>query len=200
MTESDFIMKSRVDEGHRNPYIAIEEKMYEMLSACTEESVFSASKIQEAVAAAVAVLQEADATDNVMECRGRKKIIQLLGGHDNYEVCSWFDKIRKKLGSLAKDLLRLMVCFLYGLADIALFSSYGKGASFYRMIKAHLQEKIPSMSMFQKAVKWFEGWRVEVLAWKNKRAEEEKHRLWEKLCQKIKEELLRLEPQFAMAY
>lgn len=201
MEDKELTMKPCVEvKGTPSQYISIEEKLFEVLCTITKESVFSVSKIQEAIAAAVAVLQKEDAADDSVKHRGRQKVMQLLGCYKDSEVCSWFDKIRKRLCNCTKDLLRLMVCFFCGLADIVLFRSYGRGACFYRMIKAHLQEKIPSMSMFQKAVKWFKGWRVEVLSWKNKKAEEGKHRLWERLCQKIKEELLRLEPQLAMAY
>ena len=187
----------------RSAFTALSVKLLEKIiaeSLVQKESVVSESKIQEAIAAAMAVLQEGDAEDDIMERRGRKKITQLLGCYRNIKVCSWFDKIRNKLKRFIDSLKELLTCFFCALFDITSSDSYGKETCFYEMIKAHLQEKIPSMSMFQKAVKWFKGWRVEVLPWKNKKAEEGKHRLWERLCQKIKEELLRLEPQLAMAY
>ena len=198
--ELKFTVESCVEES-RNTYISLfAEKFAESLVLMEKEPVFSVSKMQEAVAAAVAVLQEADAEDDIMERRGRKKIRQLLGCYRNIKVCSWFDKIRNKLKRFIDSLKELLSCFFCALFDITSSDGYGKETCFYEMIKAHLQEKIPSMSTFQKAVKWFKGWRVEVLSWKNKKAEEGKHRLWERLCQKIKEELLRLEPQLAMAY
>ena len=198
--ELKFTVESCVEES-RNAYISLfAEKLAESLVLMEKEPVFSVSKMQEAVAAAVAVLQEADVEDDIMERRGRKKIRQLLGCYRNIKVCSWFDKIRNKLKRFIDSLKELLTCFFCALFDITSSDGYGKETCFYEMIKAHLQEKIPSMSTFQKAVKWFKGWRVEVLSWKNKKAEEGKHRLWERLCQKIKEELLRLEPQLAMAY
>ena len=77
-------------------------------------------------------------------------------------------------------------------------SPHGKATCFYEMIKAHLKEKIPSKSSFQKAIKWFRGWRKEVVAWANKQKEEMKHSIWEKLHNLIMNELPQLAPQLVV--
>ena len=130
------------------------------------------------------------------EHQGRKRVQQLLGHFRNGTVCSWFDAIRVKLKRFIESLKELMVCFFCALFDLSKNESrHGRAACFYDMIKAHLKEKIPSRSTFQKALKWFKGWRKEVLAWVNRKAEEEKHRIWEHLHRLIMLELPRLEPR-----
>ena len=129
--------------------------------------------------------------------RGRQKVMQLLDGYENKKVCFWFDKVREKLKLFIESMKQLLVCFFYTLFQVAkLGDGYGKETCFYEMIRAHLQEKIPSKSMFQKAVKWFRG---ETGGWINKNAEKRQRSVWEKLCKKIKKWLQALEPQFAMA-
>ena len=129
------------------------------------------------------------------EHKGRRRVEQLLGGYSNSKVCSWFDLIRARLNRFIESMKQLMVCFFSALFDLSKHESrHGRAACFYDMIRAHLKEKIPSRSTFQKALKWFKGWRKEVLAWANRKAEEEKHRIWERLLCLIKGELLRLEP------
>ena len=131
--------------------------------------------------------------------RGRNKIKQLIGGYENNKICSWFDIIREKFKLYINNLTELMVCFFCSLFEIrTLESRHGKAVCFYEMIKAHIKDNIPSLSMFQKSLKWFNGWRKEVVSWINLKAEEAKHRIWEKLKRLIKNELLQLEPQLAI--
>ena len=93
----------------------------------------------------------------------------------------------------------MMVCFFCALFDLDKSETrHGRATCFYEMIKAHLKEKIPSKSLFQKSLKWFKGWRKEVISWKNRIAEEEKHRIWERLYRFIMDELPRLEPRLVV--
>lgn len=136
-----------------------------------------------------------DESDYVKK-RGRRKIHQLLGRYKNNEVISWFDKIRKRFKAIIASIKELMVCFFCALFDIIPSESrHGKATSFFEIIKKHLKEEVPSKSMFQKALKWFKGWRKEVTPWKNKNAEEEEHSIWDRLYQLIKKELPKIEPQ-----
>ena len=132
--------------------------------------------------------------------RGRRKIIQLLGGVENHTVCSWFDKVKSRLTRFISTMGELLVCFFTALFDLRKTESrYGKAKCYYDIMKAHLKEKIPiKLRQFQNALRWFTNWRKKSPSWSNHRAEEEKHRIWENLCQLIKGELLRLEPKLVL--
>lgn len=152
-------------------------------------------QIQQAIIGAIEAQEESEETDNNAK-RGRRKIQQLLGKFKNCEVISWFDRIRTKFNKVVESLKEFMVCFFCAVFDmIPSESRHGKATCFYELIKAHLKEKIPSESMFQKALKWFKGWRIEVAPWKNKQAEEEEHSIWERLYQLILKELPFIEPK-----
>ena len=159
-------------------------------------------QIQQAIIGAIEAQEESEETDNIAK-RGRRKIQQLLGKFKNTEVVSWFDRIRVKFNKVVESLKELMTCFFCAVFDmIPSESRHGKATCFYEMIKAHMKdkipkEKIPSESMFQKALKWFKGWRIEVAPWKNKQAEEEEHSIWERLYQLILKELPFIEPRLA---
>lgn len=154
-------------------------------------------QIQQAIIGAIEAQEEYEETDSIAK-RGRRKIQQLLGKFKNSEVVSWFDRIRAKFNKVVESLKELMVCFFCAVFDtIPSESRHGKATCFYEMIKSHLKEKIPSESMFQKALKWFKGWRIEVAPWKNKQAEEEEHNIWERLYQLILKELPFIEPKLA---
>lgn len=189
-------MKKSVEVG-RNDYISLlVEKFAENFEKMEKESALFKSEIQNVVSTMVAMLQEADAKDNIVERRGRKKITQLLGCYEDKKVCSWFDKIRRRLKCIIDNMTELMVCFFCALFNIVPSGDgYGKATYFHKMIGKHLKEKIPLINMFQKAVKWFREWKDSK---ENKKYEERKHRLWDRLYQKIKDELLRLEPQLAV--
>lgn len=150
--------------------------------------------IKLAVSNAMAQLEEEQ--EDCPQKRGRHKVNELLGIADNHKVCSWFDLIRKKLSSFISSLKEILVCFFCALFDVAYWESrYGKAACFYKMMKAHLKEKIPSLRMFQNAVKWFAEWKRGVYSRKNEKAEEADHRIWAKLHQLVKGELVKLMPQ-----
>ncbi len=154
-------------------------------------------QIQQTIIGVIEAQDESEEVDNISK-RGRRKIQQLLGKFKNSEVVSWFDRIRTKFNKVVESLKELMVCFFCAVFDLKSSESrHGKAVCFYKMIEAHLKEKIPSMSTFQKALKWFKGWRIEVTAWKNKQAEEEKHSIWEQLFQLILKELPFIEPRLA---
>lgn len=158
---------------------------------------YIAEKIQQAIAAEIEAQEEKEEVDSIAK-RGRRKIKQLLGKFKNSEVLSWFEKIRGKFRDAIVNLKELMVCFFCAVFDMTpMESRHGKATCFYEMIEAHLKEKIPSKSMFQKALKWFKGWRKEVTPWKDRKAEEEEHGIWEKLYFLIMKELPLLEPRLA---
>ena len=143
-----------------------------------------------------AMVQLEEEQEDCPQKRGRRKLNELLGIADNHKVCSWFDMIRKKLSSFISNLKEILVCFFCALFDVAYWESrYGKAACFHKMMKAHLKEKIPSLRMFQNAVKWFAEWKRGVYSWANEKREEAEHRIWAKLHQLIKGELVKLMPQ-----
>lgn len=154
--------------------------------------------VKQAVVEECMAQMESEENESLVK-RGRRKINQLLNSFKNSEVVSWFDKIRTKFADAIANLKELMVCFFCALFKTSPSESrHGKATFFYKMIEAHLKEKIPSMSMFQKALKWFKGWRIEVTPWKDKRAEEEEHGIWERLYLLIMKELPILEPRLAI--
>lgn len=156
-------------------------------------------QIQQAIIGAIEAQEESEETDNIAK-RGRRKIQQLLGKFNNSEVVSWFDRIRSKFNKVIENLKELMVCFFCAVFDVIPSESrHGKATCFYEMIKSHLKEKIPSESLFQKSLKWFKGWRIEVAPWKNKQAEEEEHSIWERLYQLILKELPSIDSRLVLA-
>ena len=160
-----------------------------------KKQVWLTEQIQQAIIGAIEAQEESEEADSIAK-RGRRKIKQLLGKFKNSEVVSWFDRVRTKFNKVVESLKELMVCFFCAVFDMTPSESrHGKATCFYEMIKSHLKEKIPSESMFQKSLKWFKGWRIEVAPWKNKQAEEQEHRIWERLYQLILKELPFIEPK-----
>jgi len=131
--------------------------------------------------------------------RGKRTVERLLGGYENEEVCSWYDRIARKFKKFIGSTKQLLCCLFCAIFDIVPTESpHQKETCYYRMMKDHIGEKIPSMSTIQKGIKWFWGWRKEVLAWRDKAREEREHRAWERLYRLIMGELPQLQPRLSM--
>ncbi len=131
--------------------------------------------------------------------RGKRIVQRLLGNYENHVVCSWFDKLCNLLKSVIGNIGQMLCCFFWALMDTVKSENPNqKGACFYRMMKDHIKDKIPSKSSIQKGIKWFRGWRKEVVSWKDKAKEELKHKIWEQLYNRIKEILPQIEPSLVM--
>ena len=131
--------------------------------------------------------------------RGKCTVERLLGGYENEEVCSWYDRIARKFKKFISSTKQLLCCLFCAIFDIVPTESpHQKETCYYRMMKDHIGEKIPSMSTIQKGIKWFWGWRKEVIAWRNKAREEREHSIWERLYRLIMGELPQLQPRLGM--
>ncbi len=130
--------------------------------------------------------------------RGKRIVEKLLGRFENQEVCSWFDKLYSIFNNVVNSLKQILCCFFWALFDLVTTENpFQKVACFYRLMKGHIKDKIPGLRTIQNGIKWFKGWRKEVVAWKNRLKEEYEHGLWERLYQLIKEQLPQLEPKLA---
>lgn len=206
-----FKMESCV-EASRNVYISVlaeifaekwKEKFEERFRHHEKKNRETTEKVLQTVIGLFSVHQEmeSNATENATGKRGRPKKTQLLGNFKNSKVCSWFDRVRRKFKKSIENLAELMVCFFCALFDVVSSEeSYGKVCCFHRLMKDHLNEDIPSLRMLQNKIRWLKEWGNGFLSWTNKEAERKVHDIWERLRQKIKEELLRLEPRLAVAY
>ena len=131
--------------------------------------------------------------------KGKRAIERLLGGYENDEVCSWYDSLREKFKKFIGSTKQMLCCLFCAIFDIVPTESpHQKETCYYRIMKNHIGEKIPSMSTIQKGIKWFWGWRKEVQAWRDKAREEREHSVWERLYRLIMGELPQLQPRLAM--
>ncbi len=140
-----------------------------------------------------------EAVERLSRKRGRRSVEQLLSNCKNEEVCSLFDKISTRFKRYFSKLKQIICCFFCALFDIVTTESpYGKETCYYKIIKSHIGEKIPSMGTIQKGIKWFWGWSKGVLSWKDRTKEKQEHDIWARLYHLIMGELPRLQPSLAI--
>lgn len=131
--------------------------------------------------------------------RGKRTVERLLSGYRNDDVCNWFDRVRTSLKRCVSSLKQLVCSFFCALFDtVKSEEPYQKETCYYKIIRSHLEEKIPCLRTIQNGIKWFWGWKKSVLPWKDEAREARKHSAWERLYRLIMGELPRLEPQLAM--
>ncbi len=160
----------------------------------SEHSEFTAL-IQKSVIEKFRELEKADAKNNT---RGKRKVERLLGGYENHEVTSWFDKVRRHFKKVIGSFKQMLCCFFCALFDIVYTEEpYQKVACYHRIMKGHIKEKIPCLKTIQNGIKWFRSWKVSAVRWKDKVKEANKHEVWERLYAMIKGYLPQLEPSFA---
>ncbi len=151
--------------------------------------------IQNSVIEKYRELERADAENYT---RGKRKVERLLGGYENHEVTSWFDKIRSHFKKVIGSIKQMLCCFFCALFDIVYTEEpYQKVACYHRIMMEHIKEKIPCLKTIQDGIKWFRSWKVSVLRWKDKAKEGKKHEVWEHLYAMIKGYLPQLEPSLA---
>ena len=88
--------------------------------------------------------------------------------------------------------------FLFGISDNNTETVYGKVRHFHRIMSGIKGLKIPSVRRLQQMLKWFMEWRAAVIKTAKEIKEENIHRAWEELVEKIKRQFEILIPQYAM--
>lgn len=109
--------------------------------------------------------------------------------------------IYRKALKFAQNITQYLVCFLYSLFDIPdndTETVYGKVGHFHRIMSSVKGLKIPSVRRLQQMLKWFMEWRAAVIKTAKEIKEENIHRAWEELVEKIKRQFEILIPQYAM--
>ena len=102
---------------------------------------------------------------------------------------------------LCESLTKYLVCCLYSLFSITFNNTetvYGKVGHFHRIMSSVKGLKIPSVRRLQQMLKWFMEWRAAVIKTAKEIKEENTHRAWEELVEKIKRQFEILIPQYAM--
>lgn len=137
--------------------------------------------------------------------RGRPIVKQLCEKiSDSYVVKmarKCYLNIYRKALKFAQNITQYLVCFLYSLFDIPdndTETVYGKVRHFHRIMSGIKGLKIPSVRRLQQMLKWFMEWRAAVIKTAKEIKEENIHRAWEELVEKIKRQFEILIPQYAM--
>ena len=137
--------------------------------------------------------------------RGRPIVKQLCEKISDSNIVKMARKcylnIYRKALKFAQNITQYLVCFLYSLFDIPdndTETVYGKVGHFHRIMSSVKGLKIPSVRRLQQMLKWFMEWRAAVIKTAKEIKEENIHRAWEELVEKIKRQFEILIPQYAM--
>ena len=137
--------------------------------------------------------------------RGRPIVKQLCEKISDSNIVKMARKcylnIYRKALKFAQNITQYLVCFLYSLFDIPdndTETVYGKVGHFHRIMSSVKGLKIPSVRRLQQMLKWFMEWKEAVIKTAKEIKEENIHRAWEELVEKIKRQFEILIPQYAM--
>ena len=137
--------------------------------------------------------------------RGRPIIKRLCEKISDCNVVKMIKKTHTKLYhkpiELCDNVTKYLVCSissLFGISDNNTETVYGKVRHFHRIMSGIKGLKIPSVRRLQQMLKWFMEWRAAVIKTAKEIKEENIHRAWEELVEKIKRQFEILIPQYAM--
>ena len=137
--------------------------------------------------------------------RGRPIIKRLCEKISDCNVVKMIKKTHTKLYhkpiEFCDNVTKYLVCCinsLFGIYNNDTETVYGKVSHFHRIMSSVKGLKIPSVRRLQQMLKWFMEWRAAVIKTAKEIKEENIHRAWEELVEKIKRQFEILIPQYAM--